>query len=187
MFSRFDKYILVLIFFSALYFFGQPHEPEDSRPKDEKEFISIVKESINSNDEANDLQREDVRNLRDEKICKSLPKNHHIQNWQGTVENIGSTLKDNATLEVKLPYNISIETYNNALSDINEKTTIPKNSQLYKQIYDLHKGDVVTFSGEFIPYKNTCASELSLTLYGGLSEPSFLFRFDSISKTSNEK
>ena len=76
---------------------------------------------------------------------------------------------------------ISVKTWNNSLSDISDGTLIEPSSQLFAVASQLHKGQLVRFSGSLREDKTDCVRDSSLTLDGSISEPEFIFKFQSIS------
>jgi hypothetical protein len=74
-----------------------------------------------------------------------------------------------------------VQTWNNALSDIEDDTLIDPKSALFAKASALSVGQEVTFSGAFRPYTTDCIREGSLTLSGSITEPEFIFRFSDVS------
>lgn len=79
-------------------------------------------------------------------------------------------------------FKVRYRTWNNALSDLTDKTAIRVGTPLYAQLAELKPGDEVVFSGTFIPDKATFLKDASLTEAGTIQEPEFLMRFTSIRK-----
>lgn len=73
-------------------------------------------------------------------------------------------------------------TWNNALSDLDDKTSIQKGTDLYRKLADLKEGDKVVFTARFLSDPRKGARESSMTELGSVSEPNFIMRFIDISK-----
>jgi len=77
---------------------------------------------------------------------------------------------------------IRVETLNNAISDLTFNTLIEHGSPLYKTISELNLGDKVMFSGTFLSGEDDYIAEGSLTEFGAMTSPDFIFRFSDIEK-----
>ncbi|ELM5574247.1 hypothetical protein Q2713_003572 [Salmonella enterica] len=152
-------------------------------PTNEEQFISAINLAYRQSQSANDLQKENIKSLRDSAICEAIKHKQEISDWYGTIADISSTSSNNATLAIKLPNGTILNTWNNSLSDIGDHTIIDKKSDVYKDVYDLSIGDSIIFSGSFIKDGKQCAQETSITTNGSLNAPAFLFRFSSITKS----
>lgn len=161
---------------------GDNQNEPNKYPQDEVNFISVVSSATSKYYDANNLQKEDIKNERNKGICQSIPKNGVITNWIGVVSGIDSTMDGDAILSVSIPNNIEVKTFNNTFSDIDSNTIIKKGSSLYNKVYQLKKGNEILFSGVFLKSPGSCAWEASITTDGGLSEPEFIFRFTDISE-----
>ena len=77
---------------------------------------------------------------------------------------------------------ITVMTTNNPFSEqvASIKTLIPVGSPLYQAVIKLKVGQQVRFSGVFLPSRDDCLEEASLTRDGAMHDPDFLFRFDSV-------
>jgi hypothetical protein len=73
-----------------------------------------------------------------------------------------------------------LTTWNNDLSDISDNTLIQPGTELFRSASSLKKGQRVSFSGSFVPAREGCISESSITLRGKLDDPDFIFRFSSV-------
>lgn len=153
-----------------------------SYPTSEANFISAINLAHNQASYANELQKNQIKSQRDSNICDALQNSPKITGWRGSVSVISSTYSGNAILEIRLPNGVILQTWNNFLSDIVDNTIIDKNSNVYKQVYNLSIGDPVIFSGSFFKNNKECARENSITTEGSLNSPEFLFKFSSIEK-----
>lgn len=150
-------------------------------PESESQFMSVVSSAYQQASDANDLRKEGIKKQRDSDICTAISNKQNITGWYGSVSKISSTSKG-AAIEIKLPNGVVLETWNNAISDVIDNTIVDKNSDVYKDIYNLSVGDAVIFSGSFMKSGTECAEETSITTDGSLNSPEFLFKFSSMSK-----
>jgi TPR repeat protein len=129
---------------------------------------------------ANDMAKGAARPTRAKEICAILKDNLYVINWPGKVEKLSSNSDGFGVLSIQIDKDMSIKTWSNALSDIQDKTLIDPSSAIFQQAVVLKEGQKVTFGGQFIPSKTDCIREGSLTLEGSLTKPEFLFRFSNI-------
>lgn len=128
---------------------------------------------------SNDLQRADVRLKRDDAICKANGGSS-VKNWTGVVKTIGGTSEGQGYLTVQVAEGVTLETWNNTLSDIDDNTLIPRKSPLYKTVLSLKEGQLVTFSGSFVPADGSCLNTMNFTEVFAMYTPEFVFRFSQI-------
>lgn len=154
----------------------------DDAPKDEKEFVKIVQtaqETADGND--NEMKVAQARKTRNADLCDALPGNGSVSEWIGTVTDLDTTLGgDSGVLTLEMAEDIEVGTWNNGFSDLHDHTLIPTDSELYNDLASLEEGDEVVFSGKFVAHGDDCTRESSLTDYGGMTSPSFIFKFDSV-------
>jgi hypothetical protein len=129
---------------------------------------------------ANDMAKGAARPARAKEICAILKDNLYVINWPGKVEKLSSNSDGFGVLAIQIDNGMSIKTWNNALSDIQDETLIDPSSAIFQQAVLLKEGQKVTFGGRFIPSKTDCIREGSLTLEGSLTKPEFIFRFSNI-------
>lgn len=161
----------------------QPKEVsiEDAYPEQQKRFIQIVEQSIkDSKSTANDMQKGGVKADRTDALCRLL-KSKSVKDWVGKVQTVDSNGDGKGVLSIKLTREISVKTWNNALSDISDNTLITPRTPLFKAASNLKKGDYAKFSGKFIADSESCIEEASMGLRGGLEKPEFIFKFSDIS------
>lgn len=152
-------------------------------PVDQQKFSDAIGTSRTTYDEApNDLVKSSERKSRAKAICEIVDKGK-IKDWVGTVYDLTTNGDGNGVLSIELAGEIWVSTFNNAFSDISSETLVPADSDLFKNLMVLAKGQSVTFSGEFFKsakkYQD-CLQEQSLTEAGSMSEPEFLFRFSDV-------
>src|SRR5471030_324390 len=155
-------------------------EPTAGIPANEQAFIAIVNAAIESSNSAkNDMQRGGIKAKRDDSICAKL-KSRKVKDWVGKVSKIDSNGDGKGVLAIELADKVEVKTWNNALSDISDKTLIEPRSALFQTASQLAEGDTVVFSGLFFKGGESCIEESSMSLRGGLEEPEFIFRFTDI-------
>jgi hypothetical protein len=155
---------------------------ESPLPRDEAEFISLLasfKERYHA--AANEFQKSTVRRERSAALARSQ-RDRSVDGWNGTVSSIQTTGDGSGILSIKpLGYGwITIETWNNSLSDIDSGSLIPAGSPLYEQVSHLSVGEQVIFAGTFGSGELDYLKESSLTEVGAMDEPEFIFTFSSV-------
>lgn len=151
-------------------------------PEKQKSFLELTTSAIEASDGAkNDMQRGGIKTKRDDGICKKL-KSRKVEGWQGKVTKVDSNSDGKGVLSIELAPNVSVKTWNNALSDISYDTLIDPRSSLFEKASQLSEGDQVKFSGSFFRGDGSCIKESSMSLRGGLEEPEFIFKFTDVEK-----
>jgi hypothetical protein len=153
-------------------------------PASQASFVSIVSVAQSqSQNVANDMQRGGVKASRDQSLCAQL-ESLNVTDWVGTVKKIDSNSEGKGVLAVDVAPGISLETWNNGLSDIGSNTLIEPGSPVFQSASAMEQGQRVTFSGTFLPgnsHSGDCIKEASLSLRGKVESPDFIFRFSKIS------
>lgn len=152
-------------------------------PSDEQRFIDIVqKASADYTNAENDIKKGSIRNNRSKAVCKSV-SSHSVKNWVGTISELTTNGDGLGILSVRLDENVTVTTWNNALSDTFDNTLIHQDSPVFKILSELKKGSKIKFSGTFFRDDEgvDCYRESSLTMSGAMTEPEYLFRFSSVS------
>jgi hypothetical protein len=128
------------------------------------------------------MQRGGVKASRDHSLC-SQNLSREVTDWVGTVTTIDSNSDGKGVLAVQIAPDITIKTWNNALSDIESDTLIEPESPVFQSASAMKPGELVRFSGIFLPGDSgDCVKEASLTLQGKVERPDFIFRFSNISR-----
>lgn len=190
--SMFGAFFLSLALFVATYP-ERPNTAEERReaadarraamamPPDEANMVAIVQRGRQSyKAAASELQAGAARPDRARELCNNL-RTTSAQDWKGKVSKLSTNSDGRGVLTVTIADNIEVTTWNNALSDIADKTLIDPNSPLYRAALRLTAGMNVKFSGEFVRSEVDCLRESSLTMNGSMSSPKFIFRFSQIS------
>ena len=184
--SFYLKLILVLfVLWAVVMFTISVHQiPENSNEPviltQEDAFINTINSAKQEYDEAhNEMKNDEIRHKRKEAL-RSIVPDYKASNWFGVITEITTTFDNGATLTVKIAPDISIETFNNEISDVETKTIIRQKNTVFKQLYNLKAGDKVKFSGIFLSSDEDFLRENSISTEGSLQEPEFLFKFTSI-------
>jgi hypothetical protein len=151
-------------------------------PADEAQFVSLVTTAQQAVDGAeNDMQIAAAKATRDSGICSLIPA-RTVSGWTGKVIEVGANGEGKGILTVEVAPEVEIGTWNNFLSDALDETLIEPSSPVFTSAATLTEGQIVRFSGEFIGGTDPdCLRESSLTLRGGVEDPSFIFRFSEVS------
>ena len=151
-----------------------------SMPADEALFIDIVSRHAGKFTSAgNELQESMIRDERKKELARSGIANS-ISGWKGTIKSLQTNTDGDAILSVRIAPGIEVTTWSNALSDITAGTLIKKGSPLYARLAGLSKGQMVVFSGRFLPSGQDHFEEASVTINGSMKNPEFLFVFENI-------
>jgi hypothetical protein len=152
-------------------------------PQDQKVFCDAVTGFISQYNAApNELKKSAVRVARKQKLQELLPS-LQFDGWIGELTDMGTTSDGSAYIAVKLEGNIiKIQTWNNGLSDIADKTLIPVNTPLFNAISDLKEGIRVKVSGQFVAGDQDYIGEQSLTENGSMTEPEFSVHVTKVEK-----
>lgn len=154
---------------------------DEKRPEIQARFIEAVSAARQkSKDADNDMQRGSAKSERDKNVC-ALLKGMKVKNWTGKITNITSNSDGKGVIEVEIAKNITVKTWNNALSDIGDNTLIEPGSKFFDFVASLKKGTKIQFSGNFFRgASGDCLKESSMSLRGKLEDPEFIFSFVEI-------
>ena len=154
--------------------------PDFQGPPEQVAFVKAVSESIAAyraapNEMAAGATRFDRRN----KVCTVL-RVAEISNWVGKIRSLSSNGDGWGVLAIDIGGGVVLTTWNNAMSDVFDKTLLDPSSALFQTAAQMRKGQVVTFSGAFFPSETDCVKELSMTISGSMKNPEYLVRFTDI-------
>ena len=128
----------------------------------------------------NELQQGAALRARSKSMCAALG-DRKVKGWTGKVEELGANGDGKGVLRVLIAEDVEVKTWNNDFSDIGDETLIDPESPLYQKVLKLKEGQLVSFSGTFLPGdEGECVKEGSLSLRGKLGSPDFLFRFADV-------
>lgn len=152
-------------------------------PSDEQRFIDIVhKASSDYSNAENDMKKGGIRNDRSKAVCQAV-SSPSVKNWVGTITELTTNGDGLGVLSVQLDENVTVTTWNNALSDTFDNTLIHQDSPVFKVLSELKEGSKIKFSGSFIrdDQGTDCYRESSMTMSGAMTDPEYIFRFSSVS------
>ncbi len=159
----------------------------DEAPADQKAFIAAAEAAREKMENAqNDLAAGAARRSRKKEMCEAV-KSGKVKDWIGKVYSISTNGDGKGVLLIDIGSDVYVKTWNNDFSDINDKTLIDPDSELFSQLLTIKEGEKVRFSAQFIRKKNgpDCFSETSLSLSGSMSEPEFVARFATVEPIGN--
>lgn len=149
----------------------------DYMPPAQIRFIAVVDDySAKYKSASNELQKSTLWKERSAAAIKAVKplKNEKNGKWIGVLEQMGTTSKGNAFIVVRVTQTTTLSTYNNELSDLNEKTLIKNGSKDYKTLSSLKTGQVIRFE-----YAIDSEGK-GLTEQGKMINPNFATRFSNI-------
>ncbi|SFU00101.1 hypothetical protein SAMN04487956_14916 [Halomonas saccharevitans] len=143
-------------------------------PENQQEFLSVMANAAAEYDDApNELVQSRIDRERKSASREFVGDGGLVTNWVGILESLGTNGDGNGIVTIRANEQVVFKTWNNALSDIDARTLIPHDSELYETLAGLSKGAAVSFSGRLI-------DEGSMTEKGSVMEPEFIVRFSSI-------
>ena len=155
----------------------------DARPMPERVLIAATQAAQRVYASGNnDMVRGSARPLRARAICSGFAGISPMvaEDWRGKVTALTTTSTGFGVLAVEIANDVSVQTWNNGLSDAGFDTLISPASPLFIAAEQLQIGQSVRFSGRFVPDNTDCIKETSLTMTGSISSPEFLLRFTDI-------
>ena len=151
------------------------------QPRDEAGFTKAVSDARTAYDKAGDDDRGALQSSRATAICAAVKK-PDVQGWVGAVKEIDRDPGGRTLVSIALPDGTLVKTWNNAMSDIEDKTLILAGTPLAAAVGKLAIGDPIRFSGTFFADEPDCYRSSRLSLDQSMTEPSFLFRFTAFDK-----
>ncbi|WP_189469775.1 hypothetical protein [Litchfieldella qijiaojingensis] len=143
-------------------------------PANQRNFLAVMADAAAQYDEApNELVQSRIDRERKVASREFVGEGGLVTNWVGILETLGTNGDGNAIVTIRGNDQVVFKTWNNALSDMEAKTLIPHDSDLYVALAELSEGTAVTFSGRL-------RDEGSMTERGSVMEPEFIVRFSSI-------
>jgi len=157
-----------------------PPNPSLAIPASEQNFINIVANFASQYGQAaNDMQKGAIRRQRAAALCAAL-KTTHLRDWVGQIATLDATGKGNGVLAVQITDDLTLSTWNNDISDIEDNSAIPAASPLFTVVSAMKLGQTVIVSGDLFPSADDCFEEQSLTTDGGMTAPTFTIRFTAV-------
>jgi len=152
-----------------------------SMPDPQRRFVGIVSKKRDEYIAAeNDLAKSAVRDARRKELCETSEPFQTDAVWTGVVETLTTNGDGKGVLAVKIAPHVTVQTWNNGLSDIGSETLLPIGSDLFQAAQRLKDGQRVKFTGNFFQSGQDCIEEGSLTIDGAMTDPEFIIRFRSL-------
>ncbi len=155
-------------------------QPRDIRPAEQRRFTeTIAAHTELFNVAANDMAKGASRPTRAGALCAALPS-AQISNWIGRVETLSSNSDGFGVLGIEIAPDVVLKTWNNSFSDAGERTLLQPDGRVFLAASALSKGRLVRFSGTLFRSSADCFHDPSMTQYGSMTNPEFVFRFSDI-------
>lgn len=116
---------------------------------------------------------------RKDALCRAYPSSL-VNGWTGKLVTLSTNGDGKGVVAVEIAPHVQLKTWNNALSDIGSKTLIGSDSPVYRSLGTLRVGQMVRFSGRLFSSETDCYKETSMTISGSMTDPEFLFQFETI-------
>jgi hypothetical protein len=159
-----------------------PPAPSVPLPSDQARFIATITQARSQFTSApNELAAGGMRTVRQQTICSAL-QGQSASGWIGKVAYLSTNGDGKGVITIELAPGLQVSTWNNAISDYSDKTLIDPDTQFFKSLAAMKRGDTVRFSGGFFPSNLDCVAEQSVTIAGSMKSPVFTMRFSSIRK-----
>lgn len=158
-----------------------PDAEASTLPQDQLEFVQLVddyRQQIRG--ESNDLRESALLRERDEALASLLGPQLTVENWTGTISEIGANGEGKAYVEIEIADDVRVGTWNNAFSDFDANTLIEPSSPLFDTLLTMDEGATVTFSGTFFAGSDTALYGKNMTEAFYSIDPKFLFDFTDI-------
>ncbi|GAA1491808.1 hypothetical protein GCM10009627_01540 [Curtobacterium herbarum] len=149
-------------------------------PADEAAFIAGVQATTaDLRGDLTDLQRSQALRNRDASLCTTLG-DAAATDWTGKIKNIGANGEGKAYVEVEIASGITVMTWNNAFSDLNDQTLIDPSAPFFNNLVAMKEGQKVKFSAQMAAGDSSCLSKgnLTETFYG--ITPEFIAHFTNV-------
>lgn len=151
-------------------------------PNDQTQFIeAVIAARATYSSAPNELAAGGVRSARRSAICNVLTS-QNADDWYGKVTSLSSNGDGKGVITLAVGPNVSVSTWNNALSDLGDHTLIEPTSAVFRSLATLKIGDRVKFSGQFLSSDVDCVREKSITIRGSMKNPDFLMTFSTVQK-----
>lgn len=152
-----------------------------NQTREEAAFTTAVTAARQEYENASGDDRAALQSSRAAAICAAV-KDPAVKNWVGRIKEIDKDAGGRTIVSVSLPDGTLVKTWNNAMSDVEDKTLIIAGTPLAAAFSQLAEGDTIRFSGTFFSDEPDCYRSSRLSLDQSMLEPSFLFRFNEVEK-----
>jgi hypothetical protein len=154
-------------------------------PAGQQQFMEIVTSFVEPYEAANnELLKSRQRKSRQAQLEAAFGS-EIFSTWVDTLTQLGTTSDGDAYLVVRLSgSNIDIRTTNNGFSESlsKNKTLVKDGTDVFEQLIELGKDDIVVISGNFFPSNQDRYLEHSVTERGSMIAPDFLVSVSAISR-----
>lgn len=150
------------------------------KPEAQLKFEQVIAEYAKQfSDAANELQESTTRKNRGQALA-GLGMGNQVSEWVGYLDSMATNSDGDAYIIISLNKNLKVGTWNNALSDIEDKSMIKSGTAVYNALSSMKKRQAIKFSGQFVRSKDDHFKEMSLTIQGSMKNPEYVFRFSKI-------
>ncbi len=149
--------------------------PAFAMPVDEAAFVAAAAEA-----QAGEQPGSELRAARRSALCQALHASYGVTDWVGTLKSVAPNGGDKGVLQIEIAPDVSVGSWNNALSDRGYDTLLDPQSAVFETAKSLPAGGKVVFSGKLFPSDTDCAQERSVSLRGSLSKPAFVMRITAL-------
>ncbi len=155
---------------------------QPTAPPDQERLLAIVANYGQQHRTApNAMAAGGLRPQRAKEICAVFQAKHGtVSGWVSTIERLDSTASGRGVLTVRLNAIVALQTWGLEMSDSTDRTLIPSGSALFQRVAGMRVGQRVRVSGSFLPSRDDCLKETSVTVDGAMRAPHFLFRFSQV-------
>jgi hypothetical protein len=165
----------VLLMLSWQYWHAARENSTSAMPADEAAFVNVLMQARASwIDAPNDLARHAMRAARAAALCQADPA-LLANGWLGRMDSVIPDAfpdyagKPTARIIINITTDVSISTPSAPLLNTPSQM-VEAGTPVYAAAATLRRGELVRFSGRFMPGAD-CATEESLTLQGGMTAP----------------
>lgn len=168
---------LLLVLLSIAVTGSRAEQKTIEYPEFQRRFMAIIYDySVKYPKLENELQKSSLMTERFEQFQRLKGDPKKIKDWVGVLASMGTSSDGKAYVVILLsPKLLTVSTWNNSLSDYQDRSLIPQSSPIYGKLSLMKVGNVVKFSGRLKRLKN-------LTEEGKMVTPDFLFIFSDIEK-----
>lgn len=155
---------------------------ETPLPPEQARFVQIVEDARSKyRSEQGDFRKGATRPERSRLLCNTKTGTV-ITDWVGTIATLTTNGDGKGVVAVQISAHVTLTTWNNAVSDIGDKTLVEPTSPVFRQLGELRRDDRVKVSGRLISSDTDCYREGSTTMSGSMTDPEYLMQFRKIEK-----
>ncbi len=148
------------------------------RPEQQQRFVAIVeKAQRKAAGVENDMQLGGLLAERSRALCELFAGERVAHNWTGVITYIGANEDGYGVVEMWMFPDITLVTWNNAVSDAVDNTLIPPSEDSFRALAQMSPGQRVVVSGGLIRDRKTCFKNKNFYLDSKIQAPEYLFQF----------